>query len=117
MDLYDIAIAKKLSSSGGGGGSSDFSTAEVITTGGENVSFTAPPIMIFNDQLVAGPLRATSELVLYKNSQMFIFTEHSLHIISAEGTGGVSVEYDETYQEYSVTVTGNGTLTIETEAA
>lgn len=34
MDLYDIAIAKKLSGSGGGGGgSSDFSTAEVTLVG------------------------------------------------------------------------------------
>lgn len=29
MDLYDIAVARKLSSGGGGGGSSDLSTAEV----------------------------------------------------------------------------------------
>ena len=29
MDLYDIAVARKLSSGGGGGGSSDFYTAEV----------------------------------------------------------------------------------------
>ena len=28
-DLFDIAVARKLSSGGGGGGSSDFSTAEV----------------------------------------------------------------------------------------
>lgn len=34
MDLYDIAIAKKLSSSGGGGGgSSDFSTAKLTLVG------------------------------------------------------------------------------------
>lgn len=32
-DLFDIAIARKLSSGGGGGGSSDFSTAEVTITG------------------------------------------------------------------------------------
>ena len=31
MDLYDVAVARKLSS-GGGGGSSDFSTAEVTFT-------------------------------------------------------------------------------------
>ena len=33
MDLYDIAVARKLSSGGGGGGSSDFSTAEVTISG------------------------------------------------------------------------------------
>lgn len=35
MDLYDIAVARKLSggSGGGGGGSSDFSTAEITVTG------------------------------------------------------------------------------------
>lgn len=32
MDLYDVAVARKLSS-GGGGGSSDFSTAEVTVIG------------------------------------------------------------------------------------
>ena len=34
MDLYDVAVARKLSSGGGGGGgSSDFSTAEVTING------------------------------------------------------------------------------------
>ena len=38
MDLYDVAVARKLSSGvGGGGGSSDFSTAEVTIVGGQGL--------------------------------------------------------------------------------
>ncbi len=38
MNLYDIAIARKLSSGGGGGGDSDFSTAEVTVMGNDSIS-------------------------------------------------------------------------------
>ena len=44
MDLYDIAIARKLSGGGGGGGSSDFSTATVTVVNG-NINANIPYLM------------------------------------------------------------------------
>lgn len=53
MDLYDIAIAKKLSGSGGGGGgSSDFSTAKVtIPSNEEPTQAYYQLIAIIDDEL------------------------------------------------------------------
>lgn len=80
MDLYDIAIAKKLSGSGGGGGgSSDFSTVTVTLIrdsedpagGGQlnNASIIYDGQIIGYDQLVfSSSADETVELVLYKGS-------------------------------------------------
>ena len=66
-DLFDIALARKLSGGGGGGGgSSDFSTAEVTLVATEGSSFSlyegsqgvAPygfkGFFLYNDQVIAG---------------------------------------------------------------
>lgn len=116
VDASGTAVPNK-SEDGGGGGSSDFSIASVTTIGGDGVKYSPMPILIYNDELMVRPLQPTSNIVLYKGTQKFVFTKYVHPITSAEGTGGVSVEYDAEYQAYLVTVTGDGTLTITTEIA
>ena len=57
MDLYDIAVARKLSSGGGGGGgSSDFSTATLTFINNSDVGTLALPFLLTveDDQIPVG---------------------------------------------------------------
>ena len=74
MDLYDIAVARKLSSGGGGGGSSDFSTAEVTITG-NNVDTCLPFCIDQGDMTALFVVRqtyfpGTYEIALWKGAAL-----------------------------------------------
>ena len=107
MDLYDVAVARKLSS-GGGGGSSDFSTAEVTIT---NVTRTdvacAIPFVdnVYEDAevLTIIPMdeEKTYNVILYKGSAYFEIDSENITV-----TGDLSTE------DNGIIVTGNGTITI-----
>ena len=103
MDLYDIAVARKLSS-GGGGGSSDFSTAEVTfystsgqysvfgqTVGADGTTITIPLL----DTVMAG----TKAFVMTAD----LYTGGITDFIGATG--------DVTVGANSIMITGDGTLT------
>lgn len=111
MDLYDIAIAKKLSSSGGGGGgSSDFSTASVVVTNNQEKN----PLVIDDlvnadvDGLSNGVALETGEsktisVVLYKDIPTYGY--HN-------GVGIVAVTGDIVYADGDIYVSGDGTITV-----
>lgn len=110
MDLYDIAIAKKLSSSGGGGGSSDFSTAEVtVICNAESASIDSGWWIVNNmpKSFVNIDEGTTNlEIVLYKGDNG-----------CAVSGGSVSVSGDATatptpFGTVDVTITGDCTITI-----
>lgn len=102
MDLFDIAIAKKLSGGGGGGGGgdSDFSTAQVTVVnpqGSIRGAFVAtlpfnPPIEVTFDTNMFG-----STLVLYRGKAFISFSEVPASIsggIQDIGGGGYLVTSD-----------------------
>lgn len=112
MNITDILYAKKLSGGGGGGGSSDLSTATVRVTAGADVlsGATGWGALIVDDSLAEEWLVNAGEsvtlgVVMYKNqpSIMGIDTEGEIAT-----TGGLSYDAD----EGTVTVTGDGTITI-----
>ena len=109
MDLFDIAVARKLSSGGGGGGgSSDFSTAEVVVQITDGLVITAPYICEGEELL-----------------DTFISESDTYNIIIPNGSGTVAVLIDSgivhntpvvsgdiEYANNSFLITGNGTITI-----
>lgn len=108
MDLFDIAIARKLSGGGGGGGGgdSDFSTAQVTFSG----LLTAPIYLAVAVEYEEDSMSAvgideegTFSVILYKG-MAYGYYEGTGTVV---GTGGVSVENDGT-----IFVTGDGTITI-----
>ena len=115
MDLFDIAVARKLSSGGGGGGSSDFSMANVTVT---NSTPAMEWIGVINpideaDSHALGVdfeiIQGTNEFqcVLYKGLgwiDMLTFSQHGLTI---------TVSGNATYNgEGQIDVTGDCTITI-----
>lgn len=116
MDLYDIAIAKKLSSSSGGGGSSDLSTAKVtfIFSGTKpdidypETIYIQPNLDVITYANVITPLGADSvtlDVVCWKNKcEVANITDDSY--ISSSG----SCEYDS--DDELIYVTGDCTITI-----
>lgn len=110
MDLFDIAVAKKLSGSGGGGGGGDLSTAEVkfiVSEGGvrTNFAFIDPEyndIEILTPSLDVGEVTYT--LPLYKNGQY-------INIAIASGTTP-TLTGDITYDGNGFSITGNGTISV-----
>ena len=113
MDLYDIAIAKKLSS-GGGGGSSDFSTAEVtLINSSERDSYYSIAFLSVDSEngcYYEFTRHVETELTLtvplYKGKAKLPF---SIDLITEDEpitTGGVSI--DEGY-DYII-ITGDGTF-------
>ena len=107
MDLYDIAVARKLSggSGGGGGGSSDFSTAEVTVTISNNQLYVPYVYDDENFTLLNAVIResGTYNIALYKGIAF-----GSLYDTSAEITVTGDIEAD----EGDFYITGNGTITI-----
>ena len=111
MDLFDIAVAKKLSGSGGGGGgSSDFSTAEVtITNTAENSyiyltygAFVEDGELFMEYSVATGTSTAT--LVLYKGSQLILISADSITSTTGDITGDIIDGF---------TITGDCTITGE----
>ena len=100
MDLYDIAVARKLSggSGGGGGGSSDFSTAQVTVVESE-IGFVSNPYTMSSiiEELGVIPIRVRAMdesqnfiVPLYKGMASFAASENV--IVSGDAT------YDENYR-------------------
>lgn len=105
MNLYDIAIARKLSGGGGGGGGGDFSTAKVRISnnwGGtttlygaisleENALGEGSPACIYPYITVEyGGQVPTFDVVLYKGSSL-IFYDDSLSV-TADGDATIISE-------------------------
>lgn len=117
MNLYDIAVAKKLSGgSGGGGGSSDFSTATVtVTSNGEHDLNSAVPIIVTmggEEGMICIPQIGQAEsvpikFVLFKGYSDFTFNE--LHLPDVAVTGNIE------YNDGMFSITGDGTITITTK--
>lgn len=108
MDLYDIAIAKKLSGSGGGGGSSDFSTATVTY----ETDQVFPLYMARADDLMEGltpMVRTEGEYIvpLYKGKAFAIWPQ-SIEDLEIETTGDIT--FDSEHKVF--TITGDGTISI-----
>ena len=112
MDLYDVAVARKLSS-GGGGGSSDFSTATITAEGSGLTVFTGATID--EDGLATSsfirlviPLSPTGTVILYKGKAFLELAEGvSKPTIPA---GENNIYYDNEIGMY--VVTGDCTITI-----
>lgn len=111
MNLYDIAIARKLS---GGGGSSDFSTATVTV-----VNNGATPSTLYMPYIVTGEgedIRATTELFLMDNDTTqvsVILYKGTGDLIFPDGDSGVVItgsaeKIDDSYYF----ITGDCTITI-----
>lgn len=104
MNLYDIAIARKLS--GGGGGSSDFSTAEVTIT----LSGSQPMIMLphttemgaFEGSFGLVQNNGTYSVILYKGLALGLPNNPSIQ---------PTLSGDITVVDGMLLITGNGTIT------
>ena len=111
MDLYDVAVARKLSS-GGGGGSSDFSTAEVtfINNTYDPVQVSIPFIngnYSYGQETDEGSFvssgTSTKSVIVYKNGA----------VVGVFGKGlDVQVSGSATYEEPDIIITGDCTITI-----
>ncbi len=106
MDLFDIAVAKKLAGGGGGGGSSDFSTATVTVVRNssalEGVFVVAYPEYNFLLGDYGEIPSGTYTVPLYKGTL----------ILSTNGSGSVSVSGACEYVDDSFFITGDCTITI-----
>lgn len=110
MDLYDIAVARKLSGGGGGGGSSDFSTAEVTING--MPPFIADVATLTDDGLRASCFKGigdgTITVVLYKGSTILEGNNDTPEFTVPAGETNISYDSDEDYW----IITGDCTITI-----
>lgn len=99
-------------SGGGGGGESDFSTAQVSFAGNWlNTGIYPVGIDTDDDFIAIVPTEDLQTLVLYKGKQeLYASTEYEI-----TATGSITVQYNSEYQEYAITITGDGTLTIGTD--
>ena len=118
MDLYDIAVAKKLSGSSGGGGSSDFSTAQVTiisSCSGSGTFYNSEvySVILYENAfwLQAAPVprsgESTFEIALYKTAPTPLTINNNRLQTMPTVTGGITIEDGE------ILVTGDGTITIE----
>lgn len=115
MDLYDIAIAKKLSGSGGGG-SSDFSTAEVTV----QITSAQPGVAIYIPTVISSPMEVISNYPYNPANSSTPQTvtvplyKGSLIIIGIWDSGAVTVDTSGSVQvmESSFLITGDCTITI-----
>lgn len=106
MDLYDIAIAKKLSSSGGGGGSSDFSTAEVTI----NIQGTEYPLIAIVDDVIKEMTvteNGTYTVPLYKGVVIQPLPPENL-----SGPPTFTGDIELSIEDFGVKVTGDGSITL-----
>lgn len=116
MDLYDVAIARKLSGGGGGGGSSDFSTAEVtITTNADILFYGAITVLddfAYGDASntvisVRAGLPETYNVIMYKGTAILINSDDAA-FTNVSLSGSLELIDD----DYAIKVTGDGTITI-----
>ena len=94
MDLYDIAVARKLSSGGGGGGGrSDFSTAEVtiVNNTGSNLDVVGS-FAVFEEAFP--PLVPTDLYYTMPTINMIPNESVVKNLILYKGTGRVAVQSD-----------------------
>ena len=111
MNLFDVAVASKLSGGGGGGGSSDFSTAEVtfIDEGGIGEDVFGP--ILYDGEGDAGIIPYTStdsgtiSIALYKGVAGLYVKNGTDYTFSVSG------DITDDGQGY-FTITGDGTITI-----
>lgn len=83
MDLFDIAVARKLSGGGGGGGDSDFSTAEVTAI--MPVPRPVAGFWIVEDELYDSAVfigTSTHSAILYKGQQVLYFGDDAPSAVS-----------------------------------
>ena len=115
MDLYDVAVARKLSS-GGGGGSSDFSTAEVTFSIAKNtVDGMAIPML-----LDFGVFESLTVQIIDYNSRVSETLTLPLYkghlVLGGISSGNVlttgSVEYMSDTTSITFIITGDCTITI-----
>lgn len=109
MDLFDIAVARKLSGGGGGGGggSSDFSTAQVTVVGG-TVNCCLPYLM--NDFGLEGLFVITQG---YSEGSHTIALWHGACITEITTGGNLSVSGNiEDFGGGMYLITGDCTITI-----
>ena len=114
MNLYDIAIARKLSGGGGGGGSSDFSIATVSFVIPEGNSMEIRRIVIENEQLGFKDLidgSVSDSLVLYKGSQTVLF-EDSAQLTPSTNVEILSEDYYDGTWAYEIAIKGDCELHI-----
>ena len=114
MDLYDIAVARKLSGgSGGGGGSSDFSTAEVTVVNETRSSqqckmpvldeaYEEYPAYAWAMSAIDAEYEGTCIVPLYKGKALVVIDSENV------STSGSIVDDGGGYYY----ITGNGTITI-----
>ena len=105
MDLYDIAVACKLSGGGGGGGSSDFSTATVTIVGG--TVHSCLPYLI-NDFGLEGLFVITQG---YREGSHTIALWHGACIVELTGNLSISGSIED-MGEGMYLITGDCTITI-----
>lgn len=95
----------------GGGGESDFSTAQVSFAGNWlNTGLIPIGIDTTYDYITAVPTNGQQTLILYKGEQ-YLYASTECEITA---TGNITVQHNAESQEYTITITGDGTLTIET---
>lgn len=114
MDLFDIAVARKLSGGGGGGGGgdSDFSTAQVTVTNNQTANLT---LHIPNaDDLEGTPFSPASLGDIYVESGQTITTTAILYkgksMLSAIPSATVSGNIETVYGQW--VISGDCTITI-----
>ena len=105
MDLYDVAVARKLSSGGGGGGgSSDFSTAEVTISGAYSHCYGAWALSEYECSAYSlYSETGTFPLILYKGKGVIELNARG----SISTSGAIELDEDNVYL-----VTGDCTITI-----
>ena len=110
MDLYDVAVARKLSSGGGGGGgSSDFSTAEVTVTNSTGAGLELP-LAVIEDDATLGSIyldindTVDKSAVLYKNKAIASIPMFKTAIVTGNATVDPIIG--------AVLITGDCTITI-----
>ena len=86
MDLYDVAIARKLSGGGGGGGSSDFSTATMTVESA--YSATIATIQNFNGTDYIYPF---SKMYSVGSYVVPLYKGHTIMMTDANVTGNITI--------------------------
>lgn len=115
MDLFDIAIARKLSGGGGGGGSSDFSTAEVTIVGDGGLTGIPLPIAVIDNGNIIMGIIITEEspqtftVPLYKSNAVLNILIGGTSV--AETSGDVVFDED----TGSLTVSGNCSISLRVD--
>ena len=99
MDLFELAVAKKLAGGGGGGGggSSDFSTAELSVDISGNAGVAIPSLFNIGDQIIAVSMTinrsGTYTFIMYKGSCGISLLSANNYTVNGNATdmGGGSV--------------------------